>query len=238
MGTLWVESQRGRPQALGALEGARSALALAEPESPGESAGQPLAAAISPVYYRTKAAYVFWMLRDLDGDAALSAALKGTGLSPYMNPSQFEKLLETSGAQGDGSSSLGSASGDHRDLAWFFADWVDADKGLPDLKIDSVFPTAAEAGNWLVAVNVSNSGYAAAQVPVTVRTADSNAVTQRLMVPARGSAVERILILGKPIEVQVNDSTVPETEATIHITKIGDASSAIPPAEPPQGQPK
>jgi hypothetical protein len=217
MGTLWIESQRGRKQALEALEAARPALALAEPESPGQSSGQPLAAAISPVYYRTKAAYVFWMLRDLAGDPALSAALKVKG-------SDFEKLLET--------------SGDHPGLAWFFADWVDADKGLPDLKIDGVFPTAAEAGNWLVAVNVSNKGYAACEVPVTVRADDSNAVTQRLMVPARGSAVQRILILGKPIEVQVNDGTVPETEATIHITKIGDASSAIPPAEPPQPQPK
>ena len=214
MGTLWVENQRGREQALGALEAARPALALAEPESPGESAGQPLAAAISPVYYRTKAAYVFWMLRDLVGDPALSAALKGTG---------FEKLLESTNG--------------HRDLAWFFADWIDADKGLPDLKIDSVFPTAAEAGNWLVAVNVSNSGYVSCEVPVTVRTADSNAVTQRLIVPARGSAVQRILILGKPIEVQVNDGTVPETQATVHITKIADASSGNPPAEPPQPQP-
>jgi hypothetical protein len=215
MGTLWVESQRGRKQALEALEVARPALALAEPESPGESTGQPLAAAISPVYYRTKAAYIFWMLRDLVGDPALSAALKG---------SDFEKFIETSAG--------------HRDLAWFFADWIDADKGLPALKIDSVFPTPAEAGNWLVAVNVSNTGYASCEVPVTVRTEDSNAVTQRLMIPARGSAVQRILILGKPIEVQVNDGTVPETEATIHITKIGDASSAIPPAEPPQPQPQ
>ena len=48
----------------------------AEPASPGESPGQPLAQAISPVYYRTKATYVFWMLRDLAGDAALSAALR------------------------------------------------------------------------------------------------------------------------------------------------------------------
>ena len=41
MGTLWIEKARGRDQALGALEAARPALALAEPESPGLSLGQP-----------------------------------------------------------------------------------------------------------------------------------------------------------------------------------------------------
>jgi hypothetical protein len=58
MGTLWVEKQRGRDQALESLEAMRPALALAEPESPGQSAGQPLDAAISPIYFRTKATYV------------------------------------------------------------------------------------------------------------------------------------------------------------------------------------
>jgi hypothetical protein len=235
IGTLWVENQRGRTQALASLEASRPALALAEPESPGESPGQPLPVAISPVYYRTKAAYVLWMLRDLAGDAALSSALRA--YDPAVNASRgsFEKLLEQSGAPSDGSSSLRSEAGDRRGLAWFFADWVDADKGLPDLKIDGVFPSMAEAGNWLVAVDVSNNGYASCEVPVTVR-AESNSVTERLMVPARGKAVQRILILGKPIEVQVNDGTVPETQATVHITKIADASSEIPPAEPPQPQ--
>jgi hypothetical protein len=44
--------------------------------------------------------------------------------------------------------------------------------------------------HWLVAVNVANSGYASAEVPITVRT-DSTSVTERLMVPARGKAVQR-----------------------------------------------
>jgi hypothetical protein len=223
MGTLWVENQRGRSQALAALEASRPALALAEPESPGESAGQPLAAAISPVYYRTKAAYVLWMLRNVAGDPALASALRAYDPAENAARGSFEKLLEQ--------------AGDHRDLAWFFNDWVDADKGLPDLRIDGVFPAKAEAGNWLVAVDVSNSGYASCEVPVIVRAA-SNSVTERLMVPARGKAVQRILILGKPLEVQVNDGTVPETQATVHITKIADASSGIPPVEPPQPQPK
>jgi hypothetical protein len=226
MGTLWVERQRGRAQALESLEAARPALALAEPESPGQNAGQPLALAISPVYYRTKATYVLWMLRDVAGDASLSAALRAydpaQDFGKDTGHSQFEKLLEQAGAR--------------RDLSWFFADWVDADKGLPDLSIGSIFPNAIQSGNWLVAVNVVNHGYAAAEVPVTVRSAD-NTATQRVVVPARGHAVQRVLIQGKPIEVQVNDGTVPETQASVHITRL-DQPEANPPSpsmsRPPQ----
>jgi len=62
-------------------------------------------------------------------------------------------------------------------------------------------------------------------VPVTVRS-DANSATKRVLIPARGKAVERILIVGKPTEVQVNDGTVPETEASVHITHLTDASVA------------
>ena len=213
MGTLWVEKQRGRTRALEQLEAGRTALALVEPASPGISAGQPLAFAISPVYYRTKATYFFWMLRDVAGDAALSAALRAydpaADASPgYLRdrgPGEFEKLLEQASIR--------------RDLTWLFADWVDADKGLPDLTIDSVFPEAEKTGQWLVAVNISNAGYASCEVPVTVHS-DTNAVTQRVVVPGHGKAVQRILIVGKPTEVEVNDGTVPETQSSLHITHL------------------
>ena len=204
MGTLWIEKQHGRDQALGTLEADRTALSLAEPASPGESAGQPLAQAISPVYYRTKAAYVLCMLRDLAGDQALSAALRADNRG---NPKAFEKLLEDSEA--------------HPDLSWFFADWVDADKGLPDLSIQGVFPTTTLADNWLVAVKIVNAGYAAADVPVIVRSgsgSEARSATQRVRVPSRGDLTARILIQGKPTEVQVNDGSVPETQASVHIS--------------------
>ena len=159
------------------------------------------ATAISPVYYRTKAAYVFWMLRDLAGDAALSDVLRAYSSKPIADAdpvsavtgNSLEKLLRKDGVS--------------RDLSWFFADWVDTDEGLPDLTIKNVFPNAEQGGTVLVAVNVANAGYASAEVPVTVRTRDS-AVTERLLVPARGTAVQRILVMGKPTSVQVNDGTV------------------------------
>jgi hypothetical protein len=239
MGTLWVEKQQGRAAALRLIEAGRTALALAEPASPGESAGQPLAQAISPVYYRTKAAYVLWMLRDLAGDQALSAALRAyypaaaqvavpvQAAAPAQNEvsgrSRFEKLLE--------------AAGNHLDLGWFFADWVDADKGLPDLSIAGVYPSPEQAGNWLVAVDLANAGYAAAEISVTVRTGsgsgavsgpDSGAtsVTRHVLVPSRGKVTERILILGKPTEVQANDGTVPETQASVHVTRLDESAAA------------
>jgi hypothetical protein len=70
---------------------------------------------------------------------------------------------------------------------------------------------------------VANAGYAAADVPVTVRSgssSDARFVTQRLRVPARGKAIVRILIQGRPTEVQVNDGSVPETQASVHVTSL------------------
>ena len=217
LGTLWVEKLHGREQALGTLEAERSALALAEPESPAKGDGRPLAQAISPVYYRTKAAYILWMLRNIVGDEALSAALRkydpaldagaspGSLLGTLSQHSGLERLLTENGYAGD--------------LSWFFADWVYGDKGLPDIAIDGIFPTAASAGNWLVAVKLTNTGYAEASIPVTVRSADAS-VTHRVRVPARGNVTERILIQGKPTEVQANDGAVPETQASVHLTKL------------------
>lgn len=224
MGTLWVEKHHGRDDALGVLEADRSALALEEPSSPGESAGQPLAVATAPIYYRTKAAYVFWMLRDLIGDQALASAFKAydSAQDAGHGPGLLEKLIK--------------ADSPGHDLSWFFADWVDADKGLPDLSIESVYPTPAQAGAWLVAVNLANAGYATAEVPITVRTAKTT-ITERVLIPARGKVVKRLLIMGEPTEAQLNDGTVPETQASVHITHIDETtpdSSSSQSNPPPQ----
>jgi hypothetical protein len=53
-------------------------------------------------------------------------------------------------------------------------------------------------------------------------------VTQRVVVPGHGKAVQRILVLGKPIEVQVNDGTVPETQASVHVTRLDGAGETAP----------
>jgi hypothetical protein len=209
MGTLWDDHEHRRDRALATLESGRQALALAEPPSPGEGAGQPLARATSPIYFRTKAAYILWMLRDMVGDDALGAALResiAASKANGANPVQaFQAALKSAAPR--------------QNLAWLFSDWINADHGLPDLTIDKVFPNAVQSGNWLVSVTISNAGYAAAQVPVTLRSA-TNTTTDQVLVPARGTVTSRLLVQGQPTEVQVNDGTVPETQASIHITRL------------------
>ncbi len=206
MAGLRTEQVSGREAALSDLDKLRPALALAEPADPATAdAGQPLVRAHDAIYYRTKAAYVLWMLRTLTGDTALAGSLRAYDPSRDTADDYFEHLIETTSG---------------KKLDWFFNDWVYRDRGLPDLSIASVFPTpASTAGSYLVAVNVTNDGAAAAEVPVTVTSADATA-TERLLVPARGSAVRRILIQGRPEEVQVNDGTVPEVQASVHRTTI------------------
>jgi hypothetical protein len=197
MGTLWIEKQRGTEQALGSLESNRAALSLAEPESPGQGV----------------------MLRSVAGDGTLSAALRAydptldqkNGAGKDTGSGTFEELVEQAGSRGN--------------LAWFFADWVDADKGLPDLSIENVFQSAEPSGSVLVSVTVNNAGYAGAEVPVTVRSAGTS-VTQRLLVPGHDRGTVRILIQEKPVSVQVNDGTVPETQASVHVTQIDRAAGS------------
>ena len=242
MRALWTESTAGRDKALEQLGGDRGALALAEPASPGTSGGEPLLTAQDAVFYRTKATYVLWMLRTLAGDAALGAALRAYDPARDTTPEYFEKLLEQkvaaqnaatrstaaaqgsqAGAQGAGNGIAGNSAGNGNedehatDLHWFFKDWVYDDPGLPDLAIANVFSNrlGPSSDQWLVAVEISNTGYADAEVPVTVRSA-STSTTVQLRVPARGNLSRRILLLGEPMEVDVNDGSVPEVEASAH----------------------
>jgi hypothetical protein len=209
LGSLWVEQIDGRHTALEALGASRGALALAEPGTPGEANGQDLIHASDIVYYRTKATYVFWMLRDLVGDAQLASALTAYRPADDTSPEYFERLLE-------------KATG--KDLKWFFDDWVYHDRGLADFSITGIFPShAASADQWLVAVDISNDGFAEAEVPVTVRSQNAT-VTERLRIPAQGKVSRRVLIGGQPTEVQVNDGTVPEVRESEHVTTLTPAT--------------
>ena len=201
------------------LEGARrwrwSSLQLRELQT-----GQPLLAARDSVYTRTKATYVLWMLRMMVGDAALGDALRSYDPAQDTSPEYFQNLVEravtkhppASTAKPGGNEDMG----DPANLGWFFKDWVYQDPGLPELSIANVFLSKAGAGNqWLVAVQIRNSGYAAVEIPVTVRSA-SNETPVLLKVPSRGELSRRILVLGEPTEVEVNDGSVPEVGASVH----------------------
>ncbi len=227
IGTLWDDHLHHRDQALGTLEAGRPALALTEPPSPGDGVGQPLEHATSPVYYRTKAAYILWMLRGLVGDDALAAALralndasnKGESTSNANPANSFQTALMTAAPSAN--------------LKWLFSDWIDADHGLPDLTVDKVFPNAVQSGNWLVSITISNAGYAPAEVSVTVRSA-TNSTTERVFIPSRGTVTPRLLVQGKPTEAQVNDGTVPETQASLHITHLDQPPDSAPAGAAPR----
>jgi hypothetical protein len=209
IGTLWIEHIHDRNLALEKLEAARGALAFAEPGTPGSGSGQDLLHASDAVYYRTKAAYVFWMLRDIVGDKQLAAALQAYNAAEDTSPEYFEHLVER-------------ASG--KDLKWFFDSWVYRDRGLPDLSIVGVYTSAAaHEGEYLVAIDLSNDGFAEVEVPVTVRTHETT-LTERVRLPGKTRTVRRMLTQGQPEEVIVNDGTVPEVQAGIHKRAITNAN--------------
>jgi hypothetical protein len=227
MALVWTERTHGRAAALAALQDAAPALALAEPEVPVSAedrpaslpsssptpapsvsvAGESLAAATGDIFYRTKAAAVWWMLRAIVGDGALKQVLQAyrSDARLDLDPEGLERAIEKSSG---------------KDLRWFFNDWVYRDRGLPDLTIAAVTPSQLESraglpAGWLVAVEVRNDGYVAAEVPVTVRSGNA-AQTQRLRIPGRSSASTRVVFAGRPDQVQVNDGSVPETRTSIH----------------------
>lgn len=251
MELLWTERTNGRAQALGELEGAARTISLAEPapqasiaqetsagagnaHSAAEStpatagiaaadAGQPLVRAWSDVFYREKAAAVWWMLRDILGDDALKRGLAAYKVEPALDqtPEGMEQALERAGKQ---------------DLRWFFADWVYRDRGLPDLSIVNVIPRSIASadrpgGGWLVAIEVRNDGDAVADVPVTVRSApgatgaSAASETQRLRIPAHTTVTRRIVFPVNPAEVQVNDGSVPETRVSVHREELNPTST-------------
>ena len=205
MASVWTERRDGREAAITQMDNMRGALSLAETGDPDHDAGQPLIAAHDPIFYRTKAAYVFWMLRGIVGDKPLAAALEQYGATQDRKQDQssdaFQHLLERASNQ---------------KLDWFFNDWVNRDRGLPVLNIEAITPSKGSTeGSYIVAVTVSNAGTAVADVPVTLYSTDAT-VTERMRIEPKGRATRRFLVNGRPQQVQVNDGTTPETEASVH----------------------
>ncbi|MEO8736739.1 MAG: M1 family aminopeptidase, partial [Edaphobacter sp.] len=121
MSLLWIEQNQGRDAALQQLQQQVNTLALAEPAlsqsaDPAAQEGQSLIQASDEVYYRTKSAAVLWMLRSIVGDAALKQTLQlyRQNGSLDQDPKEFQRVLEQCS---------------HKDLHWFFNDWVYRDRG-------------------------------------------------------------------------------------------------------------
>jgi hypothetical protein len=169
-----------------------------------------LANTTSEDLYRSKAMCVWWMLRDMIGDAAFKKALAAYRPEQDNDPTYMPRLIEAQ---------------TQRDLEWFFDDWVYHDRGLPDFKIESVFPAKTATDTYMVTVTVDNLGTAGAEVPVIIKSAGTD-VVKHIEVRAKSKATIRIETPAQPTEVVVNDGSVPESDMTNNVFKLpaGDSS--------------
>lgn len=186
--------QEGRAAAISYMHQFLPALQTAE-KQPAEHG---LATSTDELMYAAKAMFVWWMLRDMVGDAALQRAIRAYRPENDKSPSYLPDLIAKEG---------------HRDLTWFFNDWVYRDHGLPDLRVVSAFPRQTLGNSYVVAVTIENTGAVSAEVPVIVRTAQGDRI-KRVLVKAKDKAVERIEVPIMPTEVIVNDGSVPESDMT------------------------
>ena len=204
----FLQERGGRPAVLAYLQSHRDALLASEKQaSPGtnnQPAAHSLINASDEFYVQTKAMSVWWMLRDIVGETALHAALHNYKAADDKDALYMQKLIEAQA---------------HRDLTWFFDDWVYRDHGLPDFRIVSVYPRQLLGGGYMVTVMVENLGEAAAEVPVTLHMANNEA-SARLMVAGKSKASVRIPATTMPQEVTVNDGSVPEGDTSNNVYKM------------------
>jgi len=224
---LGVERTRGREAATAQLDALVQPLTLIEPAvEAGKPApdGQPLPAATSELYYRRKAAAVWWMLRGIVGDDVLKLTLQAWREQPVSTdtPEQQATLFEGALEKNYG-----------KDLQWFFNDWVFHDRGLPDLTLVDVTPrelpaSAGRSSGWLVAVSVRNEGAAVADVPLIIRSG-SYSTTQRMRIPGFSNITTRIVVEAPPTQVLLNDGGTPEQRISSHSRDIvGPKSTSTP----------
>lgn len=158
------------------------------------------------LYLRAKGGFVFWMLHDMLGEAALQHALAAYRASADREPTYFQKLL---GAQSK------------HELEWFFDDWVYRDHGLPDFRIASAFSRKLLSSNgqgneYQVTATIENQGRAGAEVPVRVETAKGEKVV-RVLVRAHDKGYARVEVPVPPTRVVVNDGSVPESDSSNNV---------------------
>jgi len=206
---VYREQESGRQAALDlmglhrtALAEAEKALAAERGRSPG--AGESLVNTSIEDLYRSKALYVWWMLRDLVGDEALKKALAAYRPEADTTPAYMQHLIEAQ---------------TRSDLGWFFDDWVYGDHGLPDFQVAAVYPWETSGNVHVVTVTVENLGNAAAEVPLTLKMEEGQ-VTKRLLVRGQSKAILRMEAVSAPREIVVNDGSVPESDMSNNVWKI------------------
>jgi hypothetical protein len=206
---LYREQQDGRQAALDFMTPHGQTLEAAEKKS-NDSTGDSLINTFREEFYRTKAMYVWWMLRDMVGESALKKALADYHPEQDKEPSYTQRLVEAQSK---------------KDLEWFFDDWVYRDRGLPDFRVASVYPRKTLRGIYLVTVTLENLGHAGAEVPITVRF-EGGETKARLEVRGDSHASVRVETSALPEEVIVNDGSVPEADLSNNTFKVQIAPDA------------
>jgi hypothetical protein len=206
---VYREQESGRQTALDYMDSHRTALVEAEKavdrkRSQNTEGDESLINTNIEDFYRSKALYVWWMLRDLVGDDALKKALAAYHPDADTAPSYMQQLIEAQTKS---------------DLGWFFEDWVYHDRGLPDFKVAAVYPWEPSRNAYVVTVTVENSGDAAAEVPLTLKMAEGQ-TSKRLLVRGKSQGIIRIEANSAPREVVVNDGSVPESDLSNNVYKI------------------
>jgi len=203
---MYRQEQGGRQAALDFLGLHRAAFLDSEKEvsAAQKNAGQALASTFDETYYRSKAAYVWWMLRDMIGDDALKQAIGKYRAEDDKDPKYVQQLIEAAAK---------------RDLGWFFDDWVYRDRGLPDFRVQAVHPWKTDKGVQFITVTLENLGNAGAEVPFTI-TFESGEITKRIEVRAMSTATTRVEVPGTASEIRVNDGSVPESDLTNNVFRI------------------
>ncbi len=201
---LMRERQDGRAAAIAFMEQRLTPLTLVD-SGPAEMVkSNSLVNTTSEVFYRTKAMYVWWMLREIIGQRAVLDTLQQYDPEADKEPSYMQKLLEKNS---------------HKDLEWFFDDWVYQDRGLPEFTISNGYARPSLQGIFLVSATVENQGGAAAEVPIVVHTQNGDVPT-RIRVPAHGKTALRVEVSSRPLDVTVNDGSVPEVDRTDNTTRV------------------
>lgn len=198
---LMRERQAGHRAALAYLGQFRASLAVAESQSHSSAPVtglQPLITTADEMFLHTKAAYVWWMLRDMVGDRVLQAALAKYRAADDRDSAYVQRLIEAQLPA-------------KRDLEPFFDDWVYRDRGLPQLRVDSAYVRITLGEQTVTAVTIENLGDAWCEVPVAVGSKNGeNAV--RVVVPAKGKTIVRVPFESTPTQAEVNDGSIPEAE--------------------------
>ena len=157
--------------------------------------------------YRGKAAYVWWMLRDMLGDAALTKAIAAYRPEQDTEPAYLQRLLEAQFTP-------------RRNLEAFFDSWVYRDYGLPDLRVDAANARQTLENNYVVSVTVENVTHVWVEVPVMVKGASGGARTERLQVPGNAKNTTRVSFQGTPVTAEINDGSVPELDLSNNIKQV------------------